>query len=622
MGNLFASTGISVKASKFNFLALILALIGLCYLATSCQGVRGSSSSNSSTPNPPTPSGPPTITVTAQPPALIIGSSVTLNWTSTNATSVTFDNGIGAVALSGSKSEIPPTTTTYTGTATGPGGTVHTSVTVNVGGLQGFQLTAKPSTIFQGQSTVLAFSAPGADSVTISNVPGTFGASGTVTVTPSATTTYTGTASFKGATMTVTATVTVTPPLPPPTVTLTATPSTINGGQSSTLSWTSTNATTLIIDQGVGSVTVPAGSVTVAPNATTIYTITATNDGQGSGPTAKAKATVNVNAVIPQLGGVFTNKYDNSRSGQNVNESLLTPANVNQAQFGKVFSFSVDGFVYGQPLYAPQVNVAGNSTRNVVFVVTEHDSVYAFDADGKSPGQLWHVSFINPAAGITTVPTNDVGSTIFPEIGITSTPVIDSQTGTLYVEAMTKENGSYFHRLHALDITSGTEKFGGPMIIQAIVPGTGDGHDANNNVPFNGLRQMNRPGLLLHNGVVVTGGCRAGRVEPLLERIPVVAVTVHQQQVDEAAAIAVGLGDARPDDIARAMLIVGAAQIHVLDQVFRIHQMFRQGLLLLGCGESAIRFCPPLCVTAEQVDTALRILAGVLAERRPEKLAV
>src|SRR5205807_3863524 len=167
-----------------------------------------------------TPSGPPTLTVTAQPQNVIIGTSVTLTWSSANATAVTFDNGIGPVALSGSKSEIPPTTTIYTGTASGPKGTVNTSVTVNVGGLQGFQLTAKPTTIFHGQSAVLSFSAPGADSVTIDHNVGTFGATGTANVTPAATTTYTGTASFKGATMTATATVTVTPPLPPPTVTL------------------------------------------------------------------------------------------------------------------------------------------------------------------------------------------------------------------------------------------------------------------------------------------------------------------------------------------------------------------------------------------------------------------
>ena len=502
MGNLLRYSGISGKALKLRFFANLLGLIALSYLATSCQGVRGTTSSNSPTPNPPTPSGPPTLTVTAQPQNVIIGTSVTLTWTSTNATAVTLDNGIGSVALSGSKSEIPPTTTTYTGTATGPKGTVNTSVTVNVGGLQGFQLTAKPTTIFQGQSAVLSFSAPGADSVSIDHNVGTFGASGTANVMPTATTTYTGTASFKGATMTATATVTVTPPLPPPTVTLDAAPDTINGGGSSTLSWTSTNATTLSIDQGVGPVTVPAGSTVVSPSATTIYTITATNDGQGSGPTAKATATVNVNSTIPQLGGVFTNKYDNQRTGQNVNEALLTPANVNQTQFGKVFSFGVDGFVYGQPLYAQQVNVAGQGIHNVVYVATEHDSVYAFDADGKSNAPLWHVSFINPSAGITTVPTADVGSTIFPEIGITSTPVIDPQTGTIYVEAMTKENGNYFQRLHALDMTSGTEKFGGPVAISGSVPGTGVGNDGTGHVPFQPKLGLQRAGLLLANNTI------------------------------------------------------------------------------------------------------------------------
>src|SRR5579864_1796064 len=488
------------------FLAFILSLAALCFLATSCSGVHGSSSSPSPaspTPTPtPIPSGPPTLSVTAQPTSVILGSSVTLTWSSTNATSVSFDNGIGAVPLSGSKSEIPPATITYNGTATGPQGTAHASVTVNVGGLQGFQLTAKPTSITQGQSAVLTFSAPGADSVTIDNGVGTFGASGNVTVTPAKTTTYTGTASFKGATMTATATVNVAPPVPAPTVTLVATPSTINGGQSSTLSWNSTNATSLNISQGVGAVTAPSGSVMVSPSATTIYTITATDGAPGQGPTATASATVSVNSQVGSLGGVFTYKYNNARDGQDLDESKLTPATVNQVQFGKVFTFNVDGFVYGEPLYAQGVNIAGQGAHNVVYVVTEHDSVYAFDADGTSTAPLWHVSFINPSAGVTTVPTADVGSTISPEIGITSTPVIDPASGTMYVDAMTKENGSYFHRLHALDITSGAEKFGEPMAISGSVRGSGVGNDGKGNVPFQPKLAMQRAALLLANNVL------------------------------------------------------------------------------------------------------------------------
>ena len=211
---------------------------------------------------------------------------------------------------------------------------------------------------------------------------------------------------------------------------------------------------------------------------------------------------MSVNGAGPQLSGVLTYKNDNSRTGQNLTETTLTPANVNSSLFGKKFTFNVDGYVYAQPLYVKGVTMAAGGTYNAVYVATEHDSVYAFDADGDVANPLWQVSFINPSAGITTVPTGDVLSTIYPEIGITSTPVIDASSGTMYVEASTKENGSYFHRLHALDLTSGAEKFGGPVIISGTVPGTGSGNDGAGNVPFQPKIQLQRSALMLVNGNV------------------------------------------------------------------------------------------------------------------------
>jgi uncharacterized protein (TIGR03437 family) len=201
------------------------------------------------------------------------------------------------------------------------------------------------------------------------------------------------------------------------------------------------------------------------------------------------------------LVNVLTYQYGNTRAGANQQETILTPANVNSAQFGKLFSQSVDGYIYGQPLYLSGVAIPGKGSHNAVYVATEHDSVYAFDAD-RSVTALWQTSFLDASAGVTSVPASDTGcGQIVPEIGITSTPVIDAQAGTIYVVAMTKESGTYVQRLHALDVTTGAERPGSPVAIQASVPGTGEGGTS---VVFRPRNYKQRPGLLLLNGVVYT----------------------------------------------------------------------------------------------------------------------
>ena len=206
--------------------------------------------------------------------------------------------------------------------------------------------------------------------------------------------------------------------------------------------------------------------------------------------------------VAAGLPVVPTYHNDNSRTGQNTLETQLTPDNVNAAHFGKLYSFPVDGYVYAQPLYMPQVAIPGNGIHNVVFVATQHDSVYAFDADSPTPMPLWRVNFLNPDAGITTIASSDVNaSDIIPEIGITSTPVIDVNSNTIYVVAATKENGAFYHRLHALDMTSGAEKFGGPRTIQANYPGVAqDATDGQ--LTFASHLQLQRAGLLLSKGKI------------------------------------------------------------------------------------------------------------------------
>ena len=199
---------------------------------------------------------------------------------------------------------------------------------------------------------------------------------------------------------------------------------------------------------------------------------------------------------------VLTYQYDNTRAGVNSQEVILTPVNVNAAQFGKLFAQSVDGLIYGQPLYLAGVAIPGKGTHNVVYVATEHDSVYAFDADSNQ-APLWLTSFLS--TGVTTVPASDTScSQIAPEIGITGTPVIDPQSGAIYVVAMTKESGNYVQRLHALDVATGAEKPGSPVVIRASVtpPSSGLGALFSSAVEFRALHDNPRAALLLANGVL------------------------------------------------------------------------------------------------------------------------
>jgi hypothetical protein len=232
----------------------------------------------------------------------------------------------------------------------------------------------------------------------------------------------------------------------------------------------------------------------------------------------------------PQAGGqvsVWTYHNNNFRTGANTNETILNPTNVNSASFGRLFTNMVDGCVYAQPLYVPGVAIPGQGAHNLLFIATEHNTVYAFDADvpAAAGGLLWKTN-LGPAA-VTTIPgpassggytnknfgTRYNGSAytdIMPQVGITGTPVIDTNSGTLYVDAFTGEVGAttnYFHTLHALNITNGTERGFSPVVIAASVAGTGV-DSIGGKVTFNPKQENQRPALTLAGGIVYV--CYAG----------------------------------------------------------------------------------------------------------------
>ena len=204
-----------------------------------------------------------------------------------------------------------------------------------------------------------------------------------------------------------------------------------------------------------------------------------------------------VPALIAQ--NVVTGSYDNARTNADLNETILSPGTVKPSGFGKLFSIPVDGQIYAQPLYLSSVQISG-SARNVLYVATLHNSVYALDANAPGP-PLWTVNLGTP------VPTSAYSSDTYtyaditPENGILGTPVIDASSGTLYVVAATFENGTFYYRLHALDVSTGAEKFGAPVVITAQVPGIGDS-SINGTVAFVAGQHIQRPALLLLNGIV------------------------------------------------------------------------------------------------------------------------
>jgi len=239
------------------------------------------------------------------------------------------------------------------------------------------------------------------------------------------------------------------------------------------------------------------------------YTLVASNL-LGSTSSVPAILTV-LSPPNPSTLNVITYHYDNTRQGANTNETILTPANVNVSTFGRLIQYSTDGYIYAQPLYVSGLVIPGEGTHNVVFVATENDSVYAFDADsnaGTNGGLLWHV---NLGAAVSSY-SGEFGTRyqgtyygdIVPVVGITGTPVIDLASGTLYVSVHTREVGAttnYYHRIHALNITNGAEQFYSPVVVTNSVPGIGV-ESTNGVVSFDPVNENQRPGMTLAGGMV------------------------------------------------------------------------------------------------------------------------
>jgi hypothetical protein len=406
-----------------------------------------------------------------------------------------------AVVLSsctGSTSKTTSSTPTPTATPTAPAFTVQpASQSVNVGSMATFSATATGTAPLTYQWQKNNANIPGATSAnytTTVTVSGDNGAIFRVVATNSA-----GSVTSNAATLTVSAT------LVGPTISIQPANQTVMVGQTPTFSVAAAGTAPLTYQWQKNTVNISgaisaayATPATVSGDNGATFRVVVSNSVTSVTSTA---ATLTVNAVVTSAGtDVTTYHNDVARTGQNTTETKLTQANVNSATFGLLHNLSVDGKVDAEPLYLSQLTIAG-APHNVVFIVTEHDSAYAFDADTGT--KLWQVSLLG--SGETTSDDRGCGQ-VSPEIGITSTPVIDRKAGAhgiLYTVAMSKNGSTYFQRLHALDITTGAKVNGGPVTVQATYPGAG-ANSSGGAVTFDPQQYKERAALLLLNGVIYT----------------------------------------------------------------------------------------------------------------------
>ena len=415
---------------------------------------------------------PPEFSLTVSPTSLTLVAGTSGSQVSVLATAVNSFSGTVAVAITGLPSGVTASPAT---------------------------LSLTPGTAQNVTLTAASAAAPGSPTVTFTGTSGTLSHSATVALTISAAS-------------------------PPPEFSLTVSPTSLtlvagtSGSKVSVLATAvnSFSGTVAIAITGLPSgVTASPATLTLTPGTAQSTTLTAASSAAASTSTvtftgvsgnlshsAPLALTVQATVSTTNAPDVTTYHYDLARDGLNAQETVLTLSNVNSTQFGKIGFDTVDGLVDAQPLYLANVT-AGGKLRNVLYVATEHDSVYAFDAD--SGVQIWKTSVLG--SGETT--SDNRGCTqVTPEIGITSTPVIDRKLGAdgaLFTVGMSKDaSGIYHQRLHALDIVTGAEIGGSPVEISASYPGTGDS-TTNGNVIFEPGQYKERAALLLLNGNVYLG---------------------------------------------------------------------------------------------------------------------
>jgi hypothetical protein len=419
----------------------------------------------------------PTVSITANPPAIASGSTSTLTVTAANANSVIVTGSDGTSDNPGTAGGTwvvsPVNTTTYTATATGSGGTTASaSVTVWVNALPTVTISANPATIPLGDSSTLMVTATAANSITVGgsdNSSYTVGAGGgNVSVNPTTTVTYTATAiGAAGATATANTQVTVGPKALT-SISVSPNPATFAIGSTqqfaatATYTDSSTSDVTQTADWSVANTAVATIDNTGLATAEVAGSTTVTASLNG----VSGKASISVTVAPGTEVSVPTWHFDTYRSGLNASETSLSATSVSSSTFGKLFTYLVDGYAYAQPLLVSNVTISG-TVHNVLYVATESNNVYAFDADHYGTGApLWQVS-LNQAGE-----NADRSGPIVPYEGVTSTPVIDLTSNTMYVVSKhSSKNGSFF-RLNALDITTGLQKLGGPVKIHASVPAT------------------------------------------------------------------------------------------------------------------------------------------------------